>query len=102
MVTALACGPRRWTSGLHAERIRSSPHDLPIQMPCGVAEHRQDDVSEDAPASEPLPSEAQADDEHPGDGGRIEIELPKGIRVRVIPPVDTTVLTHVLQALSPR
>jgi transposase len=60
------------------------------------------EVSEDVPASEPLPCEAQAGDERPGDGGRIEIELPKGIRVRVIPPIDATALAHVLLALGHR
>jgi hypothetical protein len=59
-------------------------------------------VAEDAPAADPLPCEAQASDGPQCDGGRIEIELPKGICVRVIPPVDTTALTHVLRALSPR
>jgi transposase len=54
------------------------------------------EVAEDAPAADPLPGEAQAADELSGDGGRIEIELPSGIRVRVIPPVDAMALAHAL------
>jgi transposase len=58
------------------------------------------EVAEDAPAPEPLPCEAQASGELPGDSGRIEIELPAGIRIRVVPPVDATALAHMLRALG--
>lgn len=60
------------------------------------------EVAEDAPAADPLPCETQAADEPQGEGGRIEIELPKGVLVRVVPPIDATALAHVLLALGHR
>ena len=60
------------------------------------------EVSEDAPALEPQLCKTQASDELPGDGGRIRIELPAGIRIRATPPVDATALAHVLRALGRR
>lgn len=46
--------------------------------------------------------EMEAADDPQGNGGRIEIELPKGVRVRVIPPVDAMAQKHVLRALGHR
>lgn len=60
------------------------------------------EVAEDAPAPDPLACEAQASDEPQRDGGRIEIELPAGVRIRVVPPIDAKALAHVLRALGHR
>ena len=76
--------------------------ELGVTRLAGPAKLLAVEVAEDAPAPEPLPCETQASDEPQGDGGRIEIELPKGIRVRVTPPVNATTLTHVLRALGHR
>jgi transposase len=80
----------RWRRELGVTRLAGSAKLLAVE------------VTEDSRVSEPLPSEAQAADELQGDGGRIEIELPAGIRLRVTPPVDATALKHVLRALGHR
>lgn len=69
----------RWRRELGVTRLSGSAKLLAVE------------IAEDVPAPEP-----------PGDGGRIEIELAKGIRVRVMPPVDATALAHVLRALGHR
>lgn len=76
--------------------------ELGVTRLAGPAKLLAVEVSEDAPVCDPLGCEAQSADEPPGDGGRIEIELPAGIRVRLIPPVDATALGHVLRALGHR
>src|SRR3546814_3325839 len=76
----------RWRRELGVTRLTTPPKLLAVE------------VAEDAPAADPLPCGAKA---AAGDS-RIEIELPEGIRVRLIPPVDATALAHVLRALGHR
>lgn len=71
--------------------------ELGVTRLAGPAKLLAVEVAEDASAPDPLPCESLA-----SDGGRIEIELPQGIRVRVIPPIDATALAHVLRALGHR
>ena len=80
----------RWRREFGVTRLTGPAKLMPVE------------VSDDAPAAQPLPCAAQAGAELPGDGGRIEIELPAGIRIRVVPPVDAQALAHVLRALAQR
>lgn len=68
----------------------------------GLARLLAVEVAEDAPAPDPLLCETGTADEPQGARGRIEIELPTGIRIRVVPPIDAAALAHVLQALGRR
>lgn len=54
-----------------------------MTLPTGPVKLLAVEVIEDAPTSESLLCEAQAGDDQPDDGGRIEIELPKGRCVRM-------------------
>lgn len=87
------CWPEKWrlytvTEVAHRHEVDRSlvyrwRRELGVTRLAGPAKLLAVEVSEDAPAADPLPCEAQAGDGPQGDGGRIEIELPKGIRVRV-------------------
>src|SRR5690606_34627715 len=57
--------------------------ELGVTRLAGPAKHLAVAVAEDAPAADPLPCEPEANDGPQDDGGRIEIELPKGLRARV-------------------